>query len=78
MYDIRKRKNQYFEVIKKSITASQKTTKKKINKQKKSLAEIFCIFECLLTQNSTNQGSQLSSFFQNILRTIKKSKNREL
>ena len=32
MYDIRKRKNQYFEVIKKSITASQKTTKKKINK----------------------------------------------
>ena len=24
---------------------------------KKLLAEIFCIFECLLTQNSTNQDS---------------------
>ena len=23
------------------------------------MAEIFCIFECLLTQNPTNQGSKL-------------------
>ena len=29
------------------------------NATTKMLAEIFCIFECLLTQNPTNQGSQL-------------------
>ena len=29
--------------------------------KKKLLAEIFCIFECLLTQNPTNQGSQVYS-----------------
>ena len=28
-------------------------------KQKKLLAEIFCIFECLLTTNSTTRDSQL-------------------
>ena len=32
--------------------------------QTKLLAEILCIFECLLTQNPTNQGSKLSKFFQ--------------
>ena len=29
-------------------------------RKKELLAEIFCIFECLLTQNPTNQDSQLS------------------
>ena len=29
--------------------------------KKKFLAEIFCIFKCLLLQNPTNQGSLLSS-----------------
>ena len=29
-------------------------------REKKLLAEIFCIFECLLTQNRSNQDSQLS------------------
>ena len=33
--------------------AAQKCKKKK----KKMLAEIFCIFECLLNQKPTNQGS---------------------
>ena len=30
-------------------------------------------FECVLTQNPTNQGSQLSRFFLNIWTTIRKS-----
>ena len=40
----------------------KKTTNqtKQQQQQKNLLAEIFCIFECLLTQNPTNQGSQLS------------------
>ena len=33
------------------------------------------IFESLLTQNPTNQDSQLSWFFQTIWKTISKSKN---
>ena len=35
------------------------------------------IFECLLTQNPTNQGSQLSRFFHNIWMTIRRG-SREL
>ena len=46
-----------------------------VQKQKrKLLAEIVCIFECLLTRNPTNQGSQLSWFFQTIWKTVKKIK----
>ena len=30
------------------------------NAKKKMLGEFFCIFECQLTKNPTNQGSQLS------------------
>ena len=41
------------------------------------LAEIFCIFECLLSQNLTNQGSQLSWFFQTIWKTIKETQKQE-
>ena len=33
--------------------------KKKKKKKKKKLTKIFCIFECLLTQNPTNQDSTL-------------------
>ena len=44
----------------------------------KLLVEIFGIFECLLTQNPTNQDSQLSWFFQTIWKAISKSKDREL
>ena len=40
-------------------------------------AEIFCIFECLLSQNLINQGSQLSWFFQTIWKTIKETQKQE-
>ena len=51
----------------KSIMAAQKW-------QLNLLAEFLLhIFECLLTQNPTNQGSQLSRFFHNIWTTIRKS-----
>ena len=33
---------------------------KKKKKKKIMLGEFFCIFECQLTKNPTNQGSQLS------------------
>ena len=42
--------------------------------QKKKLV-VFGIFESLLTQNPTNQDSELSLFFQTIWKTISKSKN---
>ena len=42
------------------------------------LVETFCIFECLLAQNPTNQDSQLSWFFETIWKAISNSKNREL
>ena len=45
--------------------------------QKKKLV-VFGIFESLLTQNPTNQDSELSLFFQTIWKTISKSKNRGL
>ena len=48
-YHIRKSKN-YFKVISKSMMAAQSA-------KNKLLAEIFCFFECLLTQNPTNQDS---------------------
>ena len=38
--------------------AAQKCKNKKI-KNKKLLAESFCIFACLFTQNSTNQDCKL-------------------
>ena len=44
--------------------------------QKKKLVEVFGIFESLLTQNPTNQDSELSLFFQTVWETISKSKNR--
>ena len=47
-------------------------------KKKKLVGIFFCIFECLLTQNPTNQGSQLSWFFQDIYKAITKCKTREL
>ena len=43
--------------------------------QKKKKVEVFGIFESLLTQNSTNQDSELSLFFQTICKNIGKSKN---
>ena len=43
---------------------------------KKKLVEVFGIFESLLTQNTTNQDSELSLLFQTIWKTISKSKNR--
>ena len=46
--------------------------------QQKKLVEVFGIFESLLTQNPTNQDSELSLFFQTIWKTISKSKNRGL
>ena len=46
--------------------------------KEKKLAEIIGIFESLLTQNSPNQDSQLSWFFQTIWKTISKSKIRGL
>ena len=51
--------------------AAQKCTKN-------LLAEIFDDFECLLTQNPTNQDSQLSWFFQTIWKIVRKFKNMEL
>ena len=47
-------------------------------KKKKKLAEVFGIFESLLTQNPPNQDSQLSWFFQSVWKTISKSKIRGL
>ena len=41
----------------------------------KLLTGIFGIFEYLITQNLTNQDSQLSWFFQTIWMTVRKSKN---
>ena len=70
-YDIRKKKNEYFKVISKSIMAGQKC-------KKKLLVEIFGIFECLLTQNPTNQDSKRSWFFQIIWMILRKSINIEL
>ena len=46
--------------------------------QQKKFAEVFGIFESLLTQNPTNEDSELSLFFQTIWKTISKSKNRKL
>ena len=46
--------------------------------QKKKLIDVFGIFESLLTQNATNQDSELSLLFQTISKTISKSKNRRL
>ena len=46
--------------------------------QQKKLVEVFGIFESLLTQNPTNQDSELSLFFQTIWKTIRKSRNRGL
>ena len=42
------------------------------------LIKIFGIFERLLAQNLTNQGSQLSWFFQNITKNIRKFRNMAL
>ena len=39
------------------------------------LTEIFGIFECLLTQNPTNQSLQFSWLFRTICKTSRKSKN---
>ena len=49
-----------------------------IEKLKKNLVKFFCIFECLLTSNLTNQDSQLTWFFHNILKAIRESKNKGL
>ena len=38
------------------------------------MAKVFCIFGCLLTQNPTNQGSEVSWFFQTIWKAVRKSK----
>ena len=46
--------------------------------QQKKFVEVFGIFESLLTQNPTNEDSELSLFFQTISKTISKSKNRKL
>ena len=46
--------------------------------KEKLFAEIFYIFERLLTQNPTNQDSQLSLFFWTIWKTVTKSKNSDL
>ena len=43
-------------------------------RKKKLLTEFFCIFEQLPNQNQTNQDSQLSWFFWNIWKTVRKSK----
>ena len=50
------------------------------NKKENSVFQIrksksFGDFECLLFQNSTNQDSLLSWFFQTIWKTVRKSKN---
>ena len=44
-------------------------------KPKKLLTGVFGIFEFLLAQNTTNQDSQLSWFFQTIWKAVRKSKN---
>ena len=44
-------------------------------KKKKKLVEVLGIFESLLTQNPTNQDSELSLFFQTIWMAISKSIN---
>ena len=64
--DIRKNKIEYFKTIHNGSS----------NMQKKLLAEIFCIFECLLVfpPNPSNQSSQLSWFFQTKWKTITKLK----
>ena len=67
--NIRNKKIQYFKSISKSMMAAQ---------QKKKVVEVFSIFESLLTQNPTNQDSELSLFFQTIWTTISKSKYRGL
>ena len=46
-------------------------------KQKRKMLALG-ISECLLTQNPANQDSQLSWFFQNIGKAIRKSKHRRL
>ena len=46
--------------------------------KKKKLVEVFGIFESLLTENPTNQDSELSLLFQTIWKAISKSKNRGL
>ena len=51
---------------------------KKKKKKLKKMIEVFDIFESLLTQNPTNQNSELSLFFQTIWKSISKSKNRGL
>ena len=43
--------------------------------KKKLLTEIFGIFYHLITQNPTNQDSQLSWFLQTIWKTVRRSKN---
>ena len=48
MYDIKKKK--YLKAVSKSIMAAQKC--------KNLLTDFLGIFECLLTQNPTNQNSQ--------------------
>ena len=68
---IRKNKIQYFKAISKYIIVAQKC-------KKKAFGRIFCIFECLLPQNPTNQGSQLSWFLETIWKTIKNFKNTRL
>ena len=44
-------------------------------KRKKLIPETFCIFECLLTQNTTNQDSQGSWLSQTIWKIVRRSKN---
>ena len=56
------------------MMAVQHKKKKKLKK----MIEVFDIFESLLTQNPTNQNSELSLFFQTIWKSISKSKNRGL
>ena len=63
----KKKKIWYIKIISKSIS---------LKMQDKLLANVFYILECLLSQNPTIQGSQLSWFFQIIWKTIRKSKNR--
>ena len=51
--------------------AAQKGKKKKIQQK------ILCTLECLLTQNPSNQNSQISWFFKTKYKTITKSKEKE-
>ena len=51
---------------------------KYFNISKSIMAAQKCQKKLLLTQNSTNQDSQLSWFFQTIWKAIRKSKNRGL